>query len=96
MPMFKVGCACGYRGDKYLHHEFHRQLLWTCPKCAMVLTFMPSYGVSLRFFEESRPRVIWNMGPEPITITSPAQHEAEMKKYGVALAPARYGEKGAW
>ena len=96
MPMFKVGCECGYRGEKYLHNEFHRQNLWPCPKCNMVITFMPSFGTPLTYFEEGRARTIWNMADVPITITSPGQHEREMKKHGVALAGQRRGMPSCW
>lgn len=96
MPMFQVGCICGYRDEWYLHNEFHRQELAFCPECKNTISYIPSFGVPMRYFEESRPRTIYNMGDEPVTITSPSQHEQEMKKHGVALAGSRYGEKGCW
>lgn len=110
MPMFKVACECGYRGEKYLHREFDRQCLHSCRAgevgedgtvnrhnaCGKFLTFLPSYGVPLTYYEESRPRTIWNMADEPVTVTSPKQHEQMMKKHGVSLAPQRRGMPGCW
>ena len=96
--MYKVGCPCGYRGEKYLHREFDRNALPRCPdsSCGGVLDFMMSYGTNLRYFEESRGRWIENMTDEPIYITSYKQYQDECKKHGVAPAPARRGMPGCW
>ena len=96
MPMFKTGCACGYRGERYLHHEFNRQLSHPCPECRHELVFLPSYGTALTWFEEGRARVIHNMGDEPVVITSHSQYEKEMKKRGLANAGSRRGMPGCW
>lgn len=96
MPIFKVGCVCGYRGEKYLHKEWDRQFPAPCSSCNQTLAYIPSFGTGLTYFEEGRGRVIWNIGPEPITITSPKQHRDEMKKHGVALAGQRRGMPGCW
>lgn len=96
MPMFKVGCICGYRGEEYLHNEFHRQELNFCRKCKNTLTYMPSFGTALTYFEESRARTIYNMGNEPVVVTSYAQHKKEMEKHGVSLAGQRRGMPGCW
>lgn len=95
MPIFNVGCECGYRGEKFLHNEFGRQQLHRCG-CGKMLTFMLSAPNPLTYFEEGRARTIYNMGDEPVVITSPGQHERECKKRGIAPMPARRGEKNCW
>ena len=96
MPMFDTACMCGYIHEKYLSHEFKRQTLHFCPNCENTLTFMPSFGIGLTYFEEGKARTFWNMADEPVTVRSYKEHEIAMKKHGVALAPARRGEPGCW
>ena len=96
MPIFKTKCTeCEQEKDTYLHHEMRREYLPQC-HCGGVLSFLPSWGKALTYFEEGRGRWIYNMGDEPVYVTSHWQHKEEMKKAGVGEAPPRYGTKGAW
>jgi hypothetical protein len=96
MPIFKTRCAaCEREKDKFLHSESGRQLLHHC-ECGGVLTFLPSFGRGLTYFEEGRGRWIHNLGDQPVYITSHWQHKQEMARAGVAEAPPRRGTPGCW
>ncbi len=97
MPTFKVGCMCGYRSDRYLHREFDRQKPTPCPECSnSTLSYLPSFGRGLTYFEEGRGRWIHNMADEPVYITSPTQYERECKERGIAPAGVPRGMPGCW
>jgi hypothetical protein len=53
--------------------------------CGCGGVFAPTFsmGRGLTYFEEGRARVIWNLGPEPITVRSHEEHKAAMRKAGV-------------
>ena len=97
MPIFRAACECGWEGDKFLHKESDREKDHACKECSNTVTFLPSFGTGLTYFRESQGgRVIHNLGHNPVYITSPAHHRAEMKKAGVSPAGQHYGMKGCW
>jgi hypothetical protein len=56
-----------------------------------------SVGTALTWFAEGGGgKWIHNLGPEPVFITSTAQHERIMKEQGVTWAPPRRGMPGQW
>lgn len=97
MPLFKTVCTeCQEEGERFLHSEFHRENRLLGCTCGGILSFRPSWGSGLTYFEEGRGRWIHNLADEPVYVTSHWQHKELMKKHGVAEAPPRRGEKGCW
>lgn len=97
MPLYDVACYNAHRRAVYYHRARDKGCsTHICPHCGATETFTLSVGRGLTYFSESTAQVIYNMGHEPVTITSPAQHRAEMKTRGLALAGQRRGEPGCW
>lgn len=48
------------------------------------------------YFSEKTPRVITNLGHEPVEIRSHWEHEKVQKERGLAWAPQRRGMPGCW
>jgi len=98
MPIFKTRCTnCEADDERYLHSEFNREIPHYCHACKTgLVSFVPSFGMGLTYFEEGRARWIHNLADEPVLVRSHWEHKQLMKKHGVAEAPPRRGTPGCW
>ena len=97
MPMFEMRCLNGHVRDIFAHSVLERACKTIiCTECGNGMAPVLSMGRGLTYFEEGRARVIHNLGPEPVTITSHEQHKRIMKERGLDWAPPRRGMKGCW
>ena len=103
MPLYEFRCEKGHAADVYVHvpedkgcetRMCSRCKTETGDECSMGPAL--SLGSGLTWAEEGRPRVLWNLGPEPVTITSHEQHKTEMRKRGLDWATRGRGEAGSW
>jgi hypothetical protein len=103
--IYEFECSQGHQKEVYEHARDDLGCDTILCHCGHTMSPVPSYGRGLLYFEEGRGRWIHNMGHEPVYITSKAQHIREMKKHGVAEAPAipdktkfsgRASTKGRW
>lgn len=97
MPLYETQCLNGHtRTVYYAQAQDKRCRTHICPECGHSETFVLSMGRGLTYFSSKTPQVIYNLGPEPVTITSPAQHERLMKERKLAWMPQKRGMPGAW
>jgi len=100
MPLFDMRCEQGHTREMFAHtleQVRERGVEEGCPRCLETLYPQLSLGRGLTYFsQKGGGRVIHNLGPQPVTITSTKQHERIMKEQGVAWAPSRRGMKGCW
>ena len=98
MPMFEMECVHGHSRDVYAHSSLHRACRTiVCDVCQSTMGPVFSPGTSLTYFsEKGGGRVINNLGPTPVLVTSHGHHEKLMREAGVSWAPGRRGEKGCW
>ena len=100
MPLFDMVCNNGHHREMFAHtveKAKGRGIAEGCDACGYALVPGFSMGRGLTYFsQKGGGRVIHNLGPQPVTITSTAQHERIMKEQGVAWAPSRRGMKGCW
>lgn len=85
MPLINLSCLNGHQTEQYLHHwdNFGCETRW-CDDCGELMAPVFSPGTSNTYFGEGAcARVIYNLGHEPVTITSHQQHKDAMKKAGV-------------
>ena len=95
--IYEYECRNGHRKERFEHHPDDRGCeTIICEVCNESMGSVPSYGTSLLFFEEGRPRTIENLGHEPVTIRSPKEHKEAMKRAGVENAGSGIGRKGVW
>ena len=90
-------CLNDHEYDAFAHHRDDvgtRTML--CEVCGETMGPMLSTGTPLLYMEEGRGRWIENLGPQPIFVTSPAQHKRLMKEQQVELAGERRGVPGWW
>jgi hypothetical protein len=96
MPLFDFGCPNGHTREAFFHRaEQAREEVLVC-QCGAPMTKQLSMGRGLTWAEEGRPRVIHNLGHEPVVIRSHAEHQRAMKAAGVEWATRGRGEKGCW
>jgi len=89
--------GCGRTEDRFEHHPDDKGAETYICGCGYSMAPVVSLGgTPLLWAEEGRPRVIENLGHEPVTVRSAAEHRAAMKKAGVVNAGSRRGEKGVW
>jgi len=96
MPLLALQCLNHHQSEQYIHtlqDKGCRTLLCECGE-----TFAPvlSVGTGLCWLEEGRPMTMYNMGDQPVTVRSHAEHREQMKKHQVALAGTKVGQKGCW
>lgn len=98
MPLWEVTCLNNHRREVYAHSVIERSCRTiVCAACGSTMAPTVSLGRGLTYFAEGgKGKWIHNLGPEPIFITSTAQHERIMKEQGVTWATPRRGMPGAW
>ena len=97
MPLYDVTCLNGHSRTVYYHRSADKRCrTHICPQCGHTETFVLSFGQGLTYFSEKSAQVIYNMGHDPVVVTSDKQHRDEMKKRGIALAGTRRGMPGVW
>jgi hypothetical protein len=81
----------------YYHSPDDRRLrLEECPDCGHTQGFIISRPGSYTYFSEKNPRVIENLGHEPVTIRSHWEHQKIQKERGCEWGTARRGMPGCW
>ena len=97
MPLFAVKCPeCGNGTNVFEHTRDDFGCRTVLCDCGSTVAPVLSVGRGLTYFSEKRPRVIWNLGPEPVVIRSHAEHRRKMKEAGVEWAPPKRGMPGCW
>ena len=98
MPLYEFQCLNGHRREIFEFSAADKGCETVICECGHSMGPVFSPGKGIVFFEEGRPRVINNLGPEPVTITSFRQHKEAMKRAGVVEAGSnprsRIEEKG--
>jgi hypothetical protein len=97
-------CKNGHKREVFVHgYEDRDTADEACNLCGEPMAPVFSPGRGLLFYEEGRPRTIYNLGEKPITVTSYKQHKEAMKRAGVVEAGAmpsknsgRVSSKGRW
>jgi hypothetical protein len=97
MPIYEFQCNEGHTKEIFLHscHDLGCETLF-CESCGDTMGPVISQSNRMLWYEQGKPRTIWNLGPEPITVRSHKEHREAMKKAGVVEAGNRIGEKGSW
>ena len=100
MPLYAFRCAeCGTEADRYvplLADLGAETRLCETLGCSSTMAPIISMGRGLTYFEEGRPRTLWNLGHEPVTVRSHEEHKAAMKAAGVDWTTAGRGRPGQW
>ena len=103
MPVYDFICENGHRDEFFVHVASDLGCKTNiCLKCksdnrAEIPMFpIISYGKGLLWFSEKSPRILWNLGPAPVTVRSHEEHKRLMREAGVVEAGSRRGERGTW
>ena len=98
MPLYRLDCMNGHTAEHHCHTPDDRGAeTRLCVECGESMVYGLSLGVGLCWFEESKPRVLWNLGPEPITVTSHGQHRQLMREHQVEWSTKWPTQKtGGW
>jgi len=97
MPLIALRCLNDHQTEQYVHAPDDKGTETRLCQCGETLAPILSLGSGLTYFEEGRARVIWNLGPEPITIRSHEQHKKEMRKAGVDWSTGwKTNKTGGW
>ena len=97
MPLYALRCPeCDRGTEEFCHVPADRGTQTHLCPCGSTLAPIISLGQGLTFFEEGKPRTIWNLGPQPITVRSAREHQDAMKAAGVTWATPGRGRRGAW
>ena len=97
MPLFEMTCLNHHHTDQFVHvPEDYGTRTLICPVCLHTMTRTLSMGRGLCWFEEGRPRVIHNMGVEPVVVRSHEHHKRLMKERNLEWATRGRGMPGQW
>jgi len=83
MPLYAFACLEGHTTEVYCHVAADRGARTVLCDCGASMAPVLSVGRGLTWFEEGRPRVLHNLGDQPVTVTSHRQHQAAMRAAGV-------------
>ena len=98
MPLFEMRCLNNHQREVYAHNVIERAChTEICDLCHNDMAPILSLGRGLTYFAEGgKGKIIYNLGHDPVLVTSPKQHEDLMKAQGVTWAPPRRGMPGQW
>ena len=97
MPMYTFRCEEGHEKDIFVTHSDDKGCgTVLCRTCNSTMAQVITYGQGLCYFEEGRPRIIWNLGPEPVQVKSAAEHKRLMRLNKVDFANRGVGYPGQW
>ena len=96
MPLYEFRCPDGHIDECFEHAPDKGSQTVIC-QCGHSMGPVMSWGNPLTTWaSESAPQTIWNMGPEPVTVTSMAQLNRIAKNRGLMNVGPKRGEKGCW
>ena len=96
MPLFAFRCLCGNEAEQFEHTRDDLGCRTIVCPCGSTMGPVLSLGLGLMYFSEKNPRVIHNLGHEPVVIRSHEEHRRKMKEAGVEWAPPKRGMPGCW
>lgn len=97
MPLFEMRCLHEHTRDIFAHNVLERSCRTVICDCGATMSPILSVGRGLTYFAEGGGgRWIHNLGPDPVFVTSTAQHEKLMKDAGVTWMPQKRGMPGCW
>ena len=97
MPCYDVQCLNGHVRMVYHRHWQDRGLEpHLCPECSNTQAFIIAPPGRYRYFSEKSPRMIENLGHEPVEVRSHAEHQRLMKDRGLGWITPKRGMPGSW
>lgn len=96
MPLYAYQCVNGHQLERYRPTPDHRCSTVLCPECAHTMGQRLSVGRGLTDMRENRGQWLWNLGPEPVYVTSHEQHKRLMKENHRELAFPKRGMPNCW
>lgn len=97
MPLYVLQCLNGHKKTEFCHVSADKGCTTHLCDCGGTMGYVFSPGTPLVYFGEGGAgKWIYNMGHEPVFITSHAQHQREMKKRGLTWATPKHGMPGSW
>jgi hypothetical protein len=96
LPVYEFACPEGHHRDAFFHVAAHALTELVVCVCGAPMEKQLSLGRGLTYFVEGRPRVIENLGPEPVTVRRHEEHKRLMREHQVDWATAGTGRKGCW
>jgi len=97
MPCYDVKCLNDHVRMVYYKSPDDRRLTpEICPECGNTQGFILCRPGSYRYFSEKSPRVLTNLGHEPVEVRSHAEHQRLLKERGLGWVAPRRGMPGSW
>lgn len=98
MPLYAFRCGeCGRAGEQFCHTAADQGAAAMLCGCGSTMAPVLSMGRGLTYFEENRPRTLWNLGPEPVTVRSHEEHKRVMRERNVEWATGWSTQgRGGW
>lgn len=93
MILYDFRCPAGHDAEHLVGRDDPPP---ACAACGAPMARRLTFGGGLLYFEEGRARTIENLGDQPVTIRSPAEHRRAMQAAGVTWATRGRGMKGQW
>lgn len=97
MPLYAFACpSCETVADRHVHAAEDLGAETRLCDCGSSMAPIVSLGRGLTWFEEGKPRVLWNLGPEPVTVRSHGEHQRLMRERGLEWTTPGRGRPGQW
>ena len=95
MPLFDYFCINGHQArDLFVFHLGVQTMI--CDECGESMTDV-GFGMGQTWFRENAPRLIHNMGPEPVLVRSAEEHKKLMRERGLEWSTGWQKKKtGGW
>ncbi len=96
MPLYDLQCLNGHQATVYYpDYRDRRTQTKICP-CGHSMSQVIQRPGRFTYFSESSPRVIENLGHEPVIVKSHWEHQKLMRERGVGWITPKRGMPGSW
>lgn len=97
MPLYDIQCLNGHRTTAYYtDYRDRRTHTHICSECSNSMSHVIQKPSRFTYFSEKSPRIIENMGHEPVVVKSHAEHQRLMKERGLGWITPKRGMPGSW
>ena len=86
MPLIALRCLNDHTAEQFVHVLEDLGCETRLCRCGSTMAPVLSVGRGLTYFEEGKPRTIWNLGHEPVVVRSHEEHRRLMRERGVEWA----------
>lgn len=97
MPLYDLKCLNGHHDVAYYHdYRDRRTHTYVCVECRNTMAQVIQRPGKYTYFSEKTPRVLYNLGHDPVEVRSHWEHQKLLKERELGWITPKRGMPGSW